>query len=191
MDTLSGKPAMQNRYARARQHAPDGQAIAVLHLAGEETLLALGRGANADALITFSFGAGGLARRLFKHSPPAPFDLENAITVVEDEIAQKTQGVDGQHFHLVSSDSVTGGFARLAGLAETEGPRIMSREALERLFGRLASVAEGQPASYADIPDDNEFAAALLILRELMHHLQFQEIVLLPPGAARPARSSR
>lgn len=191
MDTLAGKPAMQNSYARARQHSPDGQALAVLHLAGEKTLLAFGWGANADKLITFSFGAGGLARRLFKRSPPAPLDLENAIAVVEDEIAQKSKGIDGPNFRLVSSDSVIEGFARLAGLAETEGPRIMSREALERLFGRLASVAEGQPASYADIPDDKEFAAALLILRELMHHLRFHEIVLLPPGAALPARSSR
>lgn len=191
MDTLAGKPAMQDSYARAWQHTPDGQALAILHLTGGETLLALGRGANADALIAFSFGAGGLARRMFKRSPPAPLDLENAIAVVEDEIAQKSKGIDGQRFRLISSDSVVERFARLAGIAETENPRIMSREALERLFGRLASVAEGQPASYADIPEDSEFAAALLILRELMHHLRFHEIVLLPPGTVLPAHSSR
>lgn len=184
MDILAGNPTMRNSYARARQHLPDGEALAVLHLAAEETLLALGRGANADALIALSFGPGSLARQWFKRSPPAPLDLENAIAVVEDEIAQNSKGIDEQRVRLASGDSVIEGFARLAGLAETEGPRIMSREALERLFGRLASVAEGQPASYADIPDDNEFAAALLILRELMHHLRFHEIVLLPPDAA-------
>lgn len=52
----------------------------------------------------------------------------------------------------------------------------LSIDALERTFDRLTSVALGRPASQEGLPDDKPFAATLLILRELMHHLQFASI---------------
>ena len=55
----------------------------------------------------------------------------------------------------------------------------LSREAVEGTFERLAQAASGRPLSSCGIPADPEFAARLLILREFMHHLQFDEIVCL------------
>jgi hypothetical protein len=55
----------------------------------------------------------------------------------------------------------------------------MSLEQVEQLFNQLAARSQGRPASQTDIPDDLRFSAALLILREFMHHLQFQRITIL------------
>lgn len=38
---------------------------------------------------------------------------------------------------------------------------------------RLASAALGHPGAAAGLPDDLEFVAAALLLRECMHHLGF------------------
>ena len=54
----------------------------------------------------------------------------------------------------------------------------LSLDAVERTFDRLALVINGRPAHFEGIPGGNDFAATLLILREFMHHLQFDEIVV-------------
>jgi len=54
---------------------------------------------------------------------------------------------------------------------------------MERVFSRLAAVVQGKPAAHEGIPDDNAFAATLLILREFMHHLGFSSIGLLSAKA--------
>jgi len=41
------------------------------------------------------------------------------------------------------------------------------------------AVVEGSPAAHQGLPQSNSFAAALLILREFMHHLQFVQIEVL------------
>jgi hypothetical protein len=46
----------------------------------------------------------------------------------------------------------------------------------------LASLVLGRPASSAGIPTNPAFAATLLILREFMHHLQFDSIRIDTPS---------
>jgi hypothetical protein len=50
----------------------------------------------------------------------------------------------------------------------------MAREAVEALFQRLASRALGTPVPATDLPHGRDVAAALVILRECMHHLGFE-----------------
>ncbi len=52
----------------------------------------------------------------------------------------------------------------------------LPRVAMEQTFERLAAVAEGRPVALEGLPETPEFAAALLILREFMHHLGFSAI---------------
>lgn len=47
---------------------------------------------------------------------------------------------------------------------------------MEQTFERLAAVAEGRPVGQEGLPESTEFAAALLILREFMHHLGFSAV---------------
>jgi hypothetical protein len=85
----------------------------------------------------------------------------------------------------------TGGSATLMtdhslvrGLAQTEAS--LSLEWVEMLFQRLASGALGDPSALKGLPAGRESAATLLILRELMHHLKFNEVVVAPASPAAP-----
>jgi hypothetical protein len=53
---------------------------------------------------------------------------------------------------------------------------VLSLGEVERLFQRLASAASGPSSPFSDLPVDRETAAALLILRETMHHLGFDRV---------------
>jgi hypothetical protein len=68
--------------------------------------------------------------------------------------------------------------AVLAGAAP--GPlMVVPIDAMERVFERLAAVAEGCPVVREGLPQGADFAAALLILREFMHHLRFAVVTMV------------
>jgi hypothetical protein len=46
------------------------------------------------------------------------------------------------------------------------------------MFDRMAAISMGRPAGQDTLPAGAAFRATLLILREFMHHLQFQSITL-------------
>jgi hypothetical protein len=49
----------------------------------------------------------------------------------------------------------------------------LRREAVEELFQQLVSIASGSPSPIGAVVANREAAAALLITRECMHHLDF------------------
>jgi hypothetical protein len=110
-----------------------------------------------------------LAREHLKHDPPSPLELENAIAAIEDGIAAARIAVPGASA-AESADPFLREIAALAGLP-AQGQAALSREAVEQVFQRLASRAPGLPAG-------PRFAATLLILRELMHHLRIASLSL-------------
>ena len=110
-----------------------------------------------------------LAREHLKHDPPSPLELEDAIAAIEDGIAGAGISIPGEST-AESADPLVREIASLAGLP-AEGPAALSREAVEQLFQRLASRMPGLPAG-------PRFAATLLILRELMHHLRIASLSL-------------
>jgi len=63
----------------------------------------------------------------------------------------------------------------MAGVAPGAG-MVLPLGAMEQTFERLAAVAEGRPVVQEGLPESTEFAAALLILREFMHHLGFSAV---------------
>jgi hypothetical protein len=74
--------------------------------------------------------------------------------------------------------------ARLWDLLSQKNPseqneKLVALGELERLFDLLAALSMGRPAASAGIPSDACFAAALLLLREMMHHLNFSSIQVL------------
>ena len=91
--------------------------------------------------------------------PISRLGIEDAIATIEDEIARVRPTVPEV---LETSD------AHIRALAGGLNP--LTVEAIEQDFQRLAS---------RGIPADREAAAALVILRELMHHLQVKAIRLL------------
>lgn len=108
--------------------------------------------------------------------PPTPYELENAIAAVEDEV-MRVQAQIVPDSCLVTSDAAIGEIARLAGMAPAT-PRLLSQDDMEQVFQRLTALSLGRPASQDDMPANAAFAATLLILREFMQHLHFTSITV-------------
>lgn len=168
-----------------RGHAEPGEPITLLHMGTEHTLIAMvGEGAAQGPLFTLALGTHRTAREFFRRDLPTPLELENAIASVEDEVylAHRQYAQPGN----VPGTAWWSTDARLVALAELAGvPRapamLLTLEAMERLFQRLAAVSEGRPAASEGLPESVEFATTLLLLRELMHHMPFGELHLAVP----------
>lgn len=164
-------------YAAVRSRLADAGPITVLHIGADATTVAVGDGAAPAASRTLAMGARRTAREYFRQSPPGRLEFEIAIEPVEDEITMVV-GMLPPASTLYSTDLALRHIALLAGVAESAAMRL-ELDAMERVFSRLAAVIQGTPAAREGIPEDNAFAATLLILREFMHHLRFSSIVIL------------
>lgn len=153
---------MRPLYSRARYSERMAAAETWLHF-GEDTTQVV-----QEAPVVLAVGSGNLAAEHFRHDPPSPLELENAIAAVEDEIASvHTRITRGSR--LRTNDAVVRDIALEAGVP-AGAEMALAVEAVEHAFQRLPSLATGK-----------EKAATLLILRELMHHLGFEVIVVRAP----------
>jgi exopolyphosphatase/pppGpp-phosphohydrolase len=162
------------RYAALRAHAAPATPLAVLNIGADQTHIAAGRGPAPDTVMVLDLGFRRTSATFFKHSPPTPGEIENAIQWVEDEIA-RARSVAASRPLLFTADAQVRQMARLAGAENAT----LTTPLVESLFDQLAARSQGRPASQTDFPDDAEFSAHLLILREFMHHLQFEAITAL------------
>ena len=177
-------------YRQVHADMPEGGPPTVLHLGSQYTVLAAGADSQTPSLVlTLALGDERTARDFLRGAVPTPLELETAIAVVEDEVHAAHR-----HYREAAPDSARQGappapwsadaglheIATLAGIAA--GPvRVLPLDAVERVFNRLAAVAQGRPAAHEGLPEDPAFAARLLVLRELMHHMPFAAVTLLSP----------
>jgi exopolyphosphatase/pppGpp-phosphohydrolase len=181
MDQSDTERAVRADYAAIHGLVADAGLLAVLHIGDDHTGLAVGQGADVRATLTLAMGSQRTAREFFRHTPPSPLELENAIATVEDEVT-RARTLAQPHPRLYTSDASIRAIAALSGV--TLGDRMeLSLEAMERSFDRLTSISLGKPAAQMSLPADNGFAATLLILREFMHHLQFASITCMATAA--------
>lgn len=150
--------------------------LTVLHIGAEQTTVLCRQGSTMATPLVLNVGAQKTARLFFKHAPPTPYELENAIAAVEDEV-MRVQAQIVPDSCLVTSDAAIREIARLAGMTSTT-PRLLARDDMEQVFQRLAELSLGRPTSQDDMPTDAAFAATLLILREFMQHLHFTSITV-------------
>lgn len=163
-------------YTSLRRSQPEATPITVICIGPRQTVLVYGKGLTAEATIALDIGSQKTSSDHFKHSPPTPGEMENAIMNVEDEIARVPASlVAGSS--LFSTDAAIRTIAQVAGLAD-QPVMHLSLADVERTFDRLAYVVEGRPASSEGLPESAEFGATLLILREFMHHLGFPLITI-------------
>jgi exopolyphosphatase/pppGpp-phosphohydrolase len=139
-----------------------------LELAPQRTALMV----EPAAGLVVEIGYRNVRERFFRHDPPTPGELESAIDAIEDALmaspAQRSNGGT-----LVIGDEVR---QRLPGLLP-EGTAT-TLEDIEARFQRLASASLGHPGALATMPIGPEAAAALVILRECMHHLGYARLLI-------------
>lgn len=181
MDVSQFEAEIRQRYDAVRAWHPDATPLTLLHIGAEQTGVVVGHESEPHALLTLEIGSHKTARDYFRHTPPSPLEMENAIVTVEDEVA-RARALIPPESRLHSTDPALREIALLCGVDEAAQMQL-SIEAMERIFDRLTSVVLGRPSAHEGLPTANTFAATLLILREFMHHMQFSRIALLEPTA--------
>jgi hypothetical protein len=132
-------------------------------------------GIGRETLLTVATGWERLARTLA--APLSPTHIELAIERVEDAIGHPQ--VQLPTCLSVRPDET---LRRLSQAATGNGDSgaTITAEAVEAVFSRLAAQASGALPRAEWLPEDLRFAATLLILRELMHHLHVSALLLDP-----------
>lgn len=120
--------------------------------------------------VVMGAGVDDLASAVFRHDPPTPAELEQAIDIVEDAL-MATRLPHAERGELLSSEAL---IRALPGL-QNGGSRL-TRDEVEALFQQMASVSLGNPGALGDLPPSRQACATLLLLRECMHHLGFAAV---------------
>lgn len=141
-----------------------------LRMQAQSTALAFADG----RVVVLPVGPQGLVDTALRHDPPTPAELERAIDLIEDALAG-SRVADVDRGGLSTADPL---LLALPGLGS--GSSVLGRDAVEGLFQRLASRAHGVPVASDELPYGRDIAAALLILRECMHHLAFDRVTAAP-----------
>lgn len=114
--------------------------------------------------------------RAFGLRMPTPLSLENAIATVEDAVMPASRWLaqpparTAPPFTLHTRSPLLREVAEVAGVALSTPPARLSRQAVENLFNRLSDQIHRPGVPDTALPQRAEWAAALLILREGLHH---------------------
>lgn len=147
-----------------------------LHMGDEELVVRGGLHGQPDAEQRLDLGVSRIAREFFRHDPPTAREIERAIDFVEDQIMRLAPQRDAGITLWSSSEA-------LQPWAAVSGPT-MAVETVEQWFGRLALAAQGRASALDGLPPGRGAAAALLVLREFMHHRSHPSINVVEPGQA-------
>jgi hypothetical protein len=153
--------------------------VVTLQVGEETSSLISGGPPYAISRVEVAVGLQKLVREILLHSPPTPAELETAIAVIEDEVMTAGRSLPTGAILETRDASLWGLVSLIDPKAQNES--LVSLDEVEQLFDLLAALAMGRPATIAGIPIDPYFAAALILLREMMHHLNFKNIRMLKP----------
>lgn len=155
-------------------------AAVVLRLDGHGTLILQGPaadGAHPSVAHALPLNVRALAATL-RGDPPSPLALEQAIEQIEDAIMPARAHATGAT-RLVLADAALHALVAGAGAGSAvAGEPTLGRDAVERLFERLAARAQGRPATQDALPTDPASSAALLLAREALHHWGLQTLTV-------------
>ena len=166
-------------YLIIQQKVIENVSVTLLHIDKEYSSIAYGTySAKPDKIWAFDIGTEKTSRDFFIHNPPTPGEVENAINVVEDEVMPLHKMLPANSV-LYSIDADIREMVRYADYEENEYEMILTRTNMEQIFSRLAAIITGLPTSQDILPTSNSFASTLLILREVMHHLEFLDIKII------------
>lgn len=162
------------REALNRVNPAQPRLVTLLQLGAQRSRVVFGDDRTPARVLPWPVGVQGVAEAFFRHDPPRPIELEEAIATVEDTLMRLVPQLPiGSRLCVVADPTLQ----HIAELAGAPGPWL-SLEAVERLFNRLCRVAEGRPAAQEGWPGGRALAAGVLVVREFMHHLAFDSAQL-------------
>lgn len=151
--------------------------ITTLHIGEQSTRLTATTDPGIDTVLYL--GTRELGSGAWRNEPPSPLEMENAIAFVEDLVMPLAKTLP-PGTTLVTHDPQARHLMVVARPGADPAPPL-SIEHVERVFNGLVAVTEGRPVASSGLPTETAFAAYVLILRELMHHLGFDAITVKEP----------
>ena len=153
--------------------------VVELRLGETASELVIDAGSPGETVLTFALGIDQLTRRHFATPMPTAAAVELAIAEVEDHVMPLRRMLPDAS-RLVTADH------RVRAVADQLAPDgstldVLDIDAVEALFNRWVAIALGRRALHDSLPPSGEFAATLLVLREILHHLGWGEIALQAP----------
>lgn len=122
-------------------------------------------------------GTASMARRWMRHIPPTPLDIEHAIEVTEDVLMPLAAKLARTEQLQLSG---SGAALILQGVGAAPDVALhWSLDEVEDLFNRITMVSQGRPTGHEALPTAPEFYAAMVILRECLHHLRFSGVLVV------------
>lgn len=168
------------------------QAIVMLDLGNHRSRLLIGEGANGHpqpVVHHLQLGMDLLAHRTFKRHMPTEAQLEQGIILVEDAVMPLARLVPLSNVFVTQDPCLLEVAQQALGIqdlhaawAATGRLPVLSREAIEAQFELLVRQAAHPHVPLGDLPQSPRWAAALLILREVLHHWQLGAVRVLPDG---------
>lgn len=166
------------------------QAIAMLDLGLQHSRLLISEGENGHPQPVFhhiALGVDLLATRTFQQHMPTEAQLEQAIMLVEDAVMPLARLIPASNVFVTRDPCLLAVGQHALGLEDVPAAMgdngrlpVLSREAVEAQFDVLARQAAHVHLPLGDLPQSPRWAAALLILREVLHHWQLGAVRLLP-----------
>jgi len=160
--------------------APGNRNLVSLRLENDRIEWGVQPSGDAATPMPMQLGYRTLADDILHSWPPTGGELEHAIEIVEDEIMRSgARAMPGVRL-AVSGGPIAQLLVRLRASSLSSSAAV-PQATVEQAFQDLAAVSLGRPASAVDPARSRDEAAALLILRELMHHLGIEDVIE-PPG---------
>lgn len=135
-------------------------------------------------------GLEPLAMHTFKNQMPSEAQLEHGIMLVEDAVMPMAQIIPSNAVLVTADPYLLDVGLHALGLSLAPAGNALqelSRDAVEALFERLAYQAMRPHLPLGGLPPSPQWAAALLILREALHHWQITSIQLWSQGLSMPS----
>lgn len=150
--------------------------VTILHKKNGRFILEIVYDTESKSESTYTAGNVQSILANLKHEPAKAIEIEAAIADIEDQLMPVIKDLPERRC-LVTSEQTVWEIAKVAGL-EAEDRLKLKVDTVEAIFNRLVDVAYGTPASRLDVPENREFAATVLFLRELMHHARFTYLII-------------
>jgi len=121
--------------------------------------------------IVLPIGYNSIAVGYFKHTIPTVSEVDYAINVIEDALMSNKALVNNSE-QLYASSALLSGLL----IANVGAKNVFSRQEIEELFTQYANVSMGVPQLRYGIEVNSIDFALLLLVRETMHHLNFEQL---------------
>lgn len=147
----------------------------VLQIQGESSKVCIEDGNHQWTVVDLLLGIDSLAATIFRHSPPKPFEIEEAIEFTENIVMPLVKQFTGGDLLQLQGLGATL-MAVVLNYSHEHQSQAHNIDEIECIFNRLAAISEGRPVGQDSLPTDSRFFATVVIVREFMHHLNFRNI---------------